>query len=51
MTIMEQVFEEIAFDASEMVARGETGVTIDGTFVREKLAAVVGDEDLGRFVL
>ncbi|MEC8559235.1 MAG: ATP-dependent protease ATPase subunit HslU [Planctomycetota bacterium] len=51
MTIMEQVFEEIAFDASEMVARGETRVTIDGTFVREKLAAVVGDEDLGRFVL
>ena len=51
MTIMEQVFEEIAFDASEMVARGETGVTIDGPFVREKLAAVVGDEDLGRFVL
>ena len=51
MTIMEQVFEEIAFDASEMVARGEDSVTIDGTFVREKLAAVVGDEDLGRFVL
>lgn len=51
MTIMEQVFEEIAFDASEMVARGETRVTIDGAFVREKLAAVVGDEDLGRFVL
>ena len=51
MTIMEQVFEEIAFDASDMVARGETTVTINGTFVREKLAAVVGDEDLGRFVL
>lgn len=51
MTIMEQVFEEIAFDASDMVARGETKVTISGSFVREKLAAVVGDEDLGRFVL
>ena len=35
----------------KMVARGEDSVTIDGTFVREKLAAVVGDEDLGRFVL
>ena len=51
MTIMEQVFEELAFDAPEMVGRGETSVHIDEAFVRSKLRTVLEDEDLGRFVL
>ena len=51
MTIMEQVFEELAFEASEMVERGENAVRIDEDFVRSKLHTVLEDEDLGRFVL
>ena len=51
MTIIEKVFEEIAFEASEMVARGEKSVAIDGDFVRKRLETVLADEDLSRFVL
>ena len=51
MTIMEQVFEDIAFDASEMAARKETKVEITEAFVRERLERLLQDEDLGRFVL
>ena len=51
MTIMEQVFEELAFDASEMVGRGEVSVRIDEDFVHSKLRTILEDEDLGRFVL
>ena len=51
MTIMEQVFEQVAFDAPEMVARGETGLVVDDAFVRARLDPVMQDEDLGRFVL
>jgi ATP-dependent HslUV protease ATP-binding subunit HslU len=51
MTIIEKVFEEIAFDASEMVARGEKSVAITGDFVRKQLETVLADEDLSRFVL
>jgi ATP-dependent HslUV protease ATP-binding subunit HslU len=51
MTVIEQVFEEISFDAPDMAARGERSVTIDAAFVRERLAKVMKDEDLSRFVL
>ena len=51
MTIMEQVFEDLAFDAPDAVARGETTIRITADFVRERLAGVIGDEDLSRFVL
>tara|TARA_B100001059_G_scaffold60126_5_gene55706 strand:- start:5348 stop:6682 length:1335 start_codon:yes stop_codon:yes gene_type:complete len=51
MTVMEKVFEEIAFDAPDMADRGETGVEITESFVRERLAPLLKDEDLGRFVL
>ncbi|MCH2132563.1 MAG: ATP-dependent protease ATPase subunit HslU [Phycisphaerales bacterium] len=51
MTVMEQVFEEIAFEASEMVPRGETSIEITDTFVRERLERLLQDEDLGRFIL
>ena len=51
MTVMEQIFEEIAFDASERVARGEKTIAIEDSFVRERLAPLLKDEDLGRFVL
>lgn len=51
MTVMEKVFEEIAFDAPDMAARGETTVEITESFVRKRLAPLLEDEDLGRFVL
>ena len=37
MTVMEKVFEEIAFDAPDMAARGETSVEITESFVRKRL--------------
>ena len=51
MTIIEQVFEEIAFDAPDRVARGDRNLVVDEAFVRGRLESVVADEDLGRFVL
>ncbi len=51
MTIMERVFEDISFDAPEMALRGEKKLTIDAELVNRRLADVVADEDLSRFVL
>jgi ATP-dependent HslUV protease ATP-binding subunit HslU len=51
MTVMECVFEEISFDAPDMVARGETELVIDDAFVRERLKSIMRDEDLRKFVL
>jgi ATP-dependent HslUV protease ATP-binding subunit HslU len=47
-TILEKVLEEISFDAPEM--RGQS-VTIDAAYVRRRLADVVKDEDLSKFIL
>jgi len=47
-TIMERVFEIISFDAPDMK---EKHVTISGQYVRERLADIVKDEDLSRFIL
>jgi len=51
MTIMEQVFEELAFDAPDQAGRGDTAVRITAAFVRERLASVLENEDLSRFIL
>ena len=51
MTIIEKLFEDLAFDALERVAAGDDELSIDGDFVRERLQSVVEDEDLSRFVL
>ena len=51
MTVVECVFEQISFDAPDAVARGESGITITADFVRERLAEIMTDEDLRRFVL
>ncbi len=51
MTIIERVFEQISFDAPEMFDRGEKHISITADFVRERLADVMRDEDLSRFVL
>jgi ATP-dependent HslUV protease ATP-binding subunit HslU len=47
-TIMERVFETISFDAPDL---GEKRITIDAKYVRERLADVVKDEDLSKFIL
>ena len=51
MTIMEQVFEQVAFDAPDRVIAGETRLEVTESFVRDRLAAVLEDEDISRFVL
>ena len=47
-TILEKVLEELLFDAPE-VASGE--VSIDRAYIEEKVADIVKDEDLSRFIL
>ena len=47
-TIMERVFEDLSFDAPDL--RGKR-VKIDAAMVRQRLADVVKDEDLSRFIL
>ncbi len=47
-TIMEQVLEELSFDAD--TRRGES-ISIDGAFVAARLDGMIEDEDLSRFIL
>ncbi len=51
MTVIERVFEEVAFDAGERVAAGEIRLVVDAPFVRDRLDPILADEDFGRFVL
>ena len=51
MTVIECVFEEISFDAPDMVSRGEIRVIITAEFVRQRLSRIMKDEDLRQFVL
>jgi len=51
VTVIEHVFEQISFDAPDLATRGESEITITPDFVRERLAAVMSDQDLRRFVL
>jgi ATP-dependent HslUV protease ATP-binding subunit HslU len=47
-TIMERVFEDLSFDAPELTGKR---VKIDAALVKQRLADVVKDEDLSRFIL
>ena len=47
-TVLEKLLEELSFDAPELGARE---VTIAGADVRAKLEAILGDEDLSRYIL
>lgn len=51
VTIMEKVFEPINFEAPERVKAGEKKIVITDDIVRERLNAVMEDEDLSKFVL
>ena len=47
-TIMEKLLEEISFTAPETAGRS---IVVDAEYVRERLADLVKDEDLSRFIL
>ena len=47
-TILERVVEDLSFDAPD---RAEKQMTIDAPYVRDRLEALVKDEDLSRFIL
>jgi ATP-dependent HslUV protease ATP-binding subunit HslU len=47
-TIQERVFETISFEAPDAV---EKNVCIDAAYVKQRLADVVKDEDLSKFIL
>jgi ATP-dependent HslUV protease ATP-binding subunit HslU len=47
-TILERVVEQVSFDAPDLE---DKRVPIDAAFVRERLEALVKDEDLSRFIL
>ena len=47
-TVMERLIEEISFDAD--VRRGET-ITLDEVYVEKRLADIVEDPDLARYIL
>ncbi len=47
-TIMERLLDEISFEAPD---RADKEVVIDAKYVREKLAEIIKDEDLSRYIL
>jgi ATP-dependent HslUV protease ATP-binding subunit HslU len=47
-TVMERLLDQTSFDAPEM---GGQEVRVDGALVRERLEAILQDEDLSRFIL
>jgi len=47
-TILERLLDEISFTASEA---GPRDLLIDAAYVRERLASIVQDEDLSRYIL
>ena len=47
-TVLERLLDQVSFDAPEMQGRE---VVIDGGYVREKLEAVLQDQDLSRYIL
>jgi ATP-dependent HslUV protease ATP-binding subunit HslU len=47
-TVMERVFEEISFEAPDME---DKQIVVDSDYVNERLADIVKDEDLSRYIL
>jgi ATP-dependent HslUV protease ATP-binding subunit HslU len=47
-TIMEKLLEEISFSAPDLAAQE---ITIDAEYVRQRLANLIEDEDLSRYIL
>ena len=51
ITIVEKLFEQINFDAPEMVIEGKKDCHITGELVYEQVGDIVQDKDLSKFVL
>jgi ATP-dependent HslUV protease ATP-binding subunit HslU len=49
-TVMEKLLDEISFTASERVEK-DRDVAVDAAYVRERLAELIQDEDLSRYIL
>jgi ATP-dependent HslUV protease ATP-binding subunit HslU len=47
-TVMEKVVEDLSFEAPDLAGQS---VTIDGKYVRDKLATILKSEDLRKFIL
>ncbi|MGE4096325.1 MAG: AAA family ATPase, partial [Candidatus Binatia bacterium] len=47
-TVVERLLEDLSFDGPELSGRE---VTIDASYVKDKLDAIVKDEDLSRYIL
>jgi ATP-dependent HslUV protease ATP-binding subunit HslU len=47
-TVMEKLLEEVSFDAEE---RTGTTVTVDRTYVKDRLGELAGDSDLSKYIL
>ncbi|MFE8597500.1 ATP-dependent protease ATPase subunit HslU [Archangium violaceum] len=47
-TVLERLLDDVSFNASE---QGPKDLQIDAAYVRERLASVVQDEDLSRYIL
>jgi ATP-dependent HslUV protease ATP-binding subunit HslU len=47
-TVMERLLDQTSFDAPEM---GGQEITVDGAMVRDRLGAILQDQDLSRFIL
>jgi ATP-dependent HslUV protease ATP-binding subunit HslU len=47
-TVMERLLDQVSFDAPEM---GGRTVRVDGALVRDRLQAILQDQDLSRFIL
>jgi ATP-dependent HslUV protease ATP-binding subunit HslU len=47
-TVMEKLLEELSFQAPEVT---ESRIVIDAAYVRDRLAAIVADQDLSRYIL
>ncbi|MDC0708415.1 ATP-dependent protease ATPase subunit HslU [Stigmatella sp. ncwal1] len=47
-TVLERLLDEVSFGASEM---GQKALKVDAAYVRERLASIVQDEDLSRYIL
>jgi ATP-dependent HslUV protease ATP-binding subunit HslU len=47
-TVMERLLDEVSFTAPEMPGKA---VTVDGSYVRERLQSILEDQDLSRYIL
>ena len=47
-TVMERLLDQVSFDAPEMSGQQ---VVVDAALVRERLASILEDQDLSRFIL